>query len=131
MDLLVNRWLGRFLPRRRGCSLGRPGRYRPTFIQLESRELLSAGLVAAYSFDQASGPTLVDDSGNGNNGTIANASRVGSGRFGSAVQFDGSAGSLVTVPDTVSLHLTTDMSLEAWVKPSGVNSAGTRGGVVL
>jgi hypothetical protein len=131
MDLLVNRWLGRFLPRRRGCSLGRPGRYRPTFIQLESRELLSAGLVAAYSFDQASGTTLVDDSGNGNNGTIANATRVGAGRFGSAVQFDGSAGSLVTVPEAASLHLTTGMSLEAWVKPSGVNSAGTRGGVVL
>jgi hypothetical protein len=41
--------------------------------QLESRELMATGLVAAYNFNQGSGTVLVDVSGNGNNGTISNA----------------------------------------------------------
>ena len=31
------------------------------------------GLVAAYGFDEGSGTTVADRSGNGNNGTLANA----------------------------------------------------------
>jgi hypothetical protein len=32
-----------------------------------------AGLVAAYAFDEGSGPTAADASGNGNAGTLVNA----------------------------------------------------------
>ena len=81
-----------------------------------------SGLVAAYGFDEGSGTTVSDASGNGNNGTITNATWSTSGKYGEALQFNGSS-SLVTIPDAASLHLSTGMTLEAWVNPSTVNSA--------
>ena len=80
-----------------------------------------AALVAAYGFDEGSGTTLTDASGNGNNGTITNATWSTSGKFGKALQFNGT-NALVTIPDAASLHLTTGMTLEAWVNPSTVNA---------
>ena len=79
-----------------------------------------SGLVAAYGFDEGSGTTVTDASGNGNNGTITNATWATSGKYGKALQFNGTS-SLVTIPDSASLHLTTGMTLEAWVNPSTVN----------
>ena len=45
-------------------------------------------LVAAYGFDEGSGTTVADASGNGNNGTISNATWAATGqvRQGAAVQ---------------------------------------------
>ena len=82
----------------------------------------SSGLVAAYAFDEGSGTTVTDASGNGNNGTITNATWVTTGKYGDALKFNGTS-SLVTIPDAASLHLSTGMTLEAWVNPSTVNSA--------
>src|SRR5262245_25245188 len=76
-----------------------------------------AGLVAAYSFDEGTGTTIKDASGNGNNGTSANTSWV-TGHTSKALSFNGSS-SRVTVPDSTSLHLTAAMTLEAWVRRSG------------
>lgn len=71
-------------------------------------------LVAAYSFKEGTGTTVTDGSGNGNTGTISNATWTSAGKFGNA---------LVTIKDSASLHLTTGMTLEAWVNPSTVTSA--------
>ena len=81
----------------------------------------ASGLVAAYGFDQGSGTTVTDASGNGNNGTITNATWSTSGKYGGALQFNGTS-ALVTIPDSASLHLTTGLTLEAWVNPSTVNA---------
>jgi hypothetical protein len=78
--------------------------------------------VAAYSFNEGTGTTVADSSGNGNNGTIANAAWTSSGKYGNALVFNGS-NALVTIADAASLHLTTAMTLEAWVNPSTVSSA--------
>ena len=80
-----------------------------------------SGLVAAYAFDEGSGSTVTDASGNGNNGTITNATWSTSGKYGEALQFNGT-NALVTIPDAASLHLTSGMTLEAWVNPSTVNA---------
>jgi hypothetical protein len=80
------------------------------------------GLVAAYSFDEGHGTTVIDASGQDNHGTITGATWTLQGRFGSALDFDGLS-ALVTIPDAPSLRLTTAMTLEAWVKPSTVTSA--------
>ena len=80
-----------------------------------------SGLVAAYSFNEGTGTTVLDSSGTGNNGTITNTTWVPSGKYGNALVFNGS-NSLVTIPDTASLHLNAAMTLEAWVNPSSVNS---------
>jgi hypothetical protein len=81
-----------------------------------------SGLVAAYAFSEGSGSTVADASGNGNTGTISNATWTTAGKYGNALVFNGT-NALVTVNDAASLHLTTAMTLEAWVKPSVVNSA--------
>jgi PKD repeat protein len=75
-----------------------------------------SGLVASFAFDEGSGGSVSDSSGNGNNGTIAAAS-WGAGKFGSALIFNGTS-SMVTIPDSPSLDLTTGMTLEAWVNPA-------------
>ena len=80
------------------------------------------GLVAAYGFEEGSGATVADLSGTGNNGTVTGATWTASGRFGSALSFDG-ASDWVTVPDANSLDLTTGMTLEAWVRPTTLGSS--------
>ena len=87
--------------------------FTPTASAVEG----TAGLVGAWSFDEASGPQVVDQSGSGNNGTLTSVTRTSSGRFGGALSFDG-VGSIVTVPSAPSLELATGMTLEAWVRPT-------------
>ena len=48
-----------------------------------------ATLVAAYAFNEGTGTTVADSSGNGNNGTIANATWTTSGKYGDALVFNG------------------------------------------
>src|SRR5439155_163753 len=79
------------------------------------------GLVAAYGFDEGTGSTTADASGNGNMGAITNATWTASGKFGSALVFNGST-ALVTIADAASLDLTTGMTLMAWVKPSTITT---------
>ena len=82
----------------------------------------SSGLAAAYSFNEGSGTSVADASGNRNTGTIVGASWTTVGKYANALVFNGSS-ALVTIPDAASLHLTTAMTLEAWVNPSAVNSS--------
>jgi hypothetical protein len=86
--------------------------------QLEDRSV--PALVAAFGFSEGSGTTLADASGSGNNGTVSGATWTGSGKYGSALSFDG-VNDWVTVADSASLDLTTGMTLEAWVSPSTLN----------
>ncbi len=78
--------------------------------------------MAAYSFDEGTGTTVADASGNGNNGMISGVTWTSAGQYGNALSFSGIRSS-VTIPDSASLHLTTGMTLEAWVNPSTVDSA--------
>ena len=80
------------------------------------------GLVAAYGFDEASGATVTDASGNGRTGTLTGATRTTSGRFGGALSFDG-INDWVTVPDNNALDLTTGITMSAWVNPTAIGSA--------
>ena len=93
------------------------------FVSLAPSRQASAapsGLVAAYGFDEGSGTTVTDQSGGGNTGTVSDTTWAATGKYGKALQFNGSS-ALVTIPDAASLHLTTGMTLEAWVNPSTVN----------
>ena len=75
------------------------------------------GLVAAYGFEEGAGTSIVDSSGAANGGTIQGATWTASGKFGKALSFNGS-NSRVAINDSVSLHLTNGMTLEAWVYPA-------------
>jgi hypothetical protein len=76
-----------------------------------------AGPVAEYSFDEGTGEAVADLSGNGNEGTVEGAS-WSRGRYGSALEFDGSS-TCVSVPDSGSLQLSEEFTIEAWVRPEG------------
>jgi hypothetical protein len=81
-----------------------------------------SGLVAAYTFNETSGSTVADASGNNNTGSLsAGVTRTTQGRFGGALVFNGAG--LVTVPHSASLNLTSGMTLQAWVFPTGPLSA--------
>jgi PKD repeat protein len=95
----------------------------PTTSTTPSTSTNSNGLVAAYSFEDASGLTVADASGNGNNGTINGAVSISTGHSGKALQFNGSS-SWVTVNDSASLGLATGMTLEAWVYPLSQSNGG-------
>jgi hypothetical protein len=104
---------------------GARGRRRTVRLELqalEERTMLAASLVAAYSFSEGSGTTVADSSGNGNTGTIGNATWVSTGKYDNALQFTGATNSMVTVPNSSSLALSGGMTLEAWVDPSSLNS---------
>jgi hypothetical protein len=74
------------------------------------------GLVAAYAFDEGVGTSVTDTSSSGNHGVVANATWTIAGRYGNALTFNGT-NARVNVTDSASLHLTTGMTLEAWVSP--------------
>jgi hypothetical protein len=78
-------------------------------------------LVAAYAFEEASGTTTADASGNGHTGTLANATRTASGRFGSALSFNGT-NATVNVNDSALLDLSNAMTFSAWVNPSALGT---------
>ncbi len=87
--------------------------YTATFAQSAA----PVGLVAAYGLNSSSGLGVVDSSGRGNGGTVSGAVWSVSGRFGSALSFDG-VNDWVTVADSASLDLSSGMTVEAWVRPS-------------
>jgi hypothetical protein len=87
-------------------------------------DVSNAGLVAAYSFDENSGTTVTDFSGNGNTGTVSGALWTTQGRFNNALTFNGST-DWVTVNDSNSLDLSTGMTLEAWVYPTAATGSWT------
>jgi hypothetical protein len=72
--------------------------------------------VAAYGFDEGTGSTLTDLSGNQLHGTIRGATWQ-SGRFGQSLAFDG-VSNWVTIPANTLLNFTAAVTIEAWVYPT-------------
>ncbi|MBL7738685.1 MAG: DUF4082 domain-containing protein, partial [Chitinophagaceae bacterium] len=82
-------------------------------------------LVAAYGFNENTGTTAADISGNNNTGTLTNGPLwSASGRFGAAILFDGT-NDFVNISDANSLDLTSGMTMEAWVYPSNLTGFKT------
>jgi hypothetical protein len=72
--------------------------------------------------NEDTGTAAHDTSGFANNATLGNgASWNAAGKYGGAISFDG-INDWLTVADANSLDLTTGMTLEAWVKPTVLNS---------
>src|SRR5678815_2327642 len=86
-----------------------------------SAKAQTSNLVAAYSFNEGTGSSVTDASGNGNNGTVTSTTWTNAGKYSSALVFNGTS-ARVTINSSPSLQLSTGMTLEAWVNPSTVSS---------
>jgi hypothetical protein len=75
--------------------------------------------VAAFGFEETTGATAID-SFNDFDGSISGATRVTTGRFGSALSFDGVNDS-VAIANSPALTPSTAMTVEAWVNPSALS----------
>jgi hypothetical protein len=85
----------------------------------------NVNLVAAFGFNENTGTLAADNSGNNNNGTLTNGPTWSAlGKFGAAVQFDGTD-DYINILDANSLDLTTGMTIEAWVNPTNVTGYKT------
>ena len=81
-----------------------------------------ANTIALYRFDEGTGTTFLDASGNGHDGTLTGASWT-TGLMGSAASFDGSNDyGLVPHSTDFNVSSTDDFTMETWVK---AGSAGT------
>jgi hypothetical protein len=74
----------------------------------------ASGLVAAYSFNDGTGTTTADVSGNGHPGTISGASWTNDGRYGGALSFDGTDDHVAL--GSLGTFYQSGFTLEAWVK---------------
>lgn len=91
-----------------------------TFKINDSRkDTLTSGLVGHWTFDAAdiAAGTAYDRSGNENNGGLAGGQKVGLGRIGQGLNFNGTSDSVV-VANSSSLQLASSFTLSAWVKPT-------------
>ena len=79
---------------------------------------VSSGLLAAYAFDEGSGTTTADASGNGMNGTTQGTTWTTAGKNGNALSFNGSSG-YVDLGNPVALQTTGSMTWSAWVYATG------------
>jgi len=71
-------------------------------------------IVGMWLFDEGSGDTTKDSSGNGDDGEINGAQWV-EGKFGTALEFNGSTDA-VACPDNESLDITDAITVSAWIK---------------
>ena len=84
--------------------------------------------VAYWPIDQNTGQsTLIDASGNGNTGTLSinlSPPEWTKGQLGSAINFRG-GNEYVSIPDSSSLSITSDLTISAWIKPKNVTPSTT------
>src|SRR4029453_5416943 len=73
------------------------------------------GLLAAYNFNEGSGTTVNDASGNGITGTVHGTTWTTGGKYGNALSFNGSS-SYVDLGNPALLQITGSMTWRAWVK---------------
>ena len=83
--------------------------------------------VLFYHFNESQ-DTVAHDLMGKNTGTISGATWV-SGKFGSALQFNGTS-DYIRVSDTSSLNPTSEITIEAWIKPADSFHAGSNYAIV-
>lgn len=81
-----------------------------------------AELVAAWSFDRDTAEDITDVSGNGFDG-VGTDTVIAEGKFGKAMEFSGTD-SHVEIPHDEDLNIQEQVTVEAWINPSGTVGLG-------
>jgi hypothetical protein len=89
---------------------------------------LARGGVAYWRFDETSGVTASDSIGS-NDATVIDAVWTSSGKRGYALSFDGN--DYVEVPNSESLDITEELTIELWFKPAVTYDSGLTNYVIL
>ena len=89
-------------------------------INSSSAAIDPSSVVGIWLFDDGTGSTAMDSSGNNNHGTIVNAPIWVDGRFGGGLAFDGS-GNCVNTNQKL-LNGRREFTVVAWVKPGTITS---------
>jgi len=82
----------------------------------------SAELVAYWKFDEGSGTTAFDSSGNGLDGTLMGDTQWAAGKMGGALEFDGD-GDYVDCGNNELFDITDELTVSAWVNIRSVTAA--------
>lgn len=95
----------------------------PTYAKIEPKNI-----VGMWLFDEGSGDVASDSSENGNDGTLLNKPKWVAGKFGRALEFNGSNTS-VDCGDTKSMAIPTggEVTMCAWVFPTVGSTAAWQG----
>ncbi len=88
-----------------------------TLIMVTQCFSLDKDLVAYWMFDEGTGRIVKDMTGNGHDGKFVGDPKWVTGKFGKALEFDGSS-NYVEVPDDPSLAIKKDITFTLWFKPS-------------
>jgi len=75
------------------------------------------GLAGYWDFDEGSGQTAVDKTGNGNNGILSSGVQRTSGKIGSGVQFD-DVNDYVKVSNRTGINFSNDFTIAMWINAS-------------
>jgi Concanavalin A-like lectin/glucanases superfamily len=79
-----------------------------------SQTQAASNLSAGYAFDEGSGTTASDASGNNITGTLTNGATWGPGRYGTAVNLDG-VSDYVNLGNPSALQITGSITISAWI----------------
>ena len=95
-----------------------------TSVDLAAGSIQNEDIAGMWLFDEGSGDTADDSSGNGNDGEIFEA-EWNVGRFGKALKFDG-VSSYVNCGMDTSLDITDNLTIVAWIKEDGEQTGWPR-----
>ena len=98
-------------------------------IRINKSHPLARGLVGYWLLNEGTGSKIFDLSGNGNTGTLQGDTHFVPGKFGSALDFDGT-GDYVDIPVSNSLNMTGDIFVSYWLYYRTVASNNYDGRVI-
>jgi hypothetical protein len=102
-------------------------RYTSSFTPQTSEFISDANTAGLWHFDESVGTTIYDETTNDNDGTRNGANWAGptwtTGKHGNGLDFDG-IDDQVSIPDSNSLDITSQITMEAWIKPSSIYTGG-------
>lgn len=80
--------------------------------------VLDEGEVGRWKFDEGSGSSVADVSGNSNTGTITNATWTSSGKYSNGLSFSGGNSEKITISNHEALNPGAPLTISMWVKYS-------------
>ena len=83
---------------------------------------LTEGLVLYFSFENVSGKTITDDSGNGLDADIIANTKIVDGKYGKAIFIETEGPDCVNVPASDELKITGEITMAAWIYQEAWNT---------